>query len=401
MLARPTMANNITVDLPGTTRYPPPLSLYIHLPWCARKCPYCDFNSHKKSRHLPENDYIHALLADAETLLPLIWGRRIQTVFIGGGTPSLFSPAAIDKLLCGLRALSLLSMDGEITMEANPDSSESVKFKEFAAAGINRLSLGAQSFDDDSLAALGRAHDSRAARKAATIAAEIFNNFNLDIMYALPGQNIDKALQDIKIALSFAPPHLSLYQLTLEPGTPFFRFPPPRLPSDDDAAAIGDAAMQAVINHHYQRYEISAFAAAGKECHHNLNYWQFGDYAGIGAGAHSKITLSGKIYRYARIKHPAEYMRRAITGDAVSEKRIINHQERVFEFMLNALRLPSGFTIESFYERTGMQLPTKIINQCEQEGLLATTVERVYPTEKGLRYLNNITEKFLPKQKRS
>ena len=377
-----------------------PLSLYVHLPWCARKCPYCDFNSHRAPTDIPEREYIAALLQDAETLPPLIWGRRVRTLFIGGGTPSLFSPAAVDSLLCGLRALSLLTPDTEITLEANPDSADVARFSEFASVGINRLSLGAQSFDDDMLTAIGRIHNGDAARRAASAAAQTFANFNIDLMHALPAQTSAMAAEDINIALSFSPPHLSLYQLTLESGTPFFRHPPANLPSADDAAEISDVCMTKATSAGLQRYEVSAFAVPGSECQHNLNYWEFGDYLGIGAGAHDKITGEGKISRRIRIKNPRDYMRHAIHNNVVLESREVSTADAAFEFMLGVLRLSGGFTPSMLSERAGVALSDlhNIIAGCEQDGLLACDAKVIKPTAKGLRYLNEMLVRFLPEE---
>lgn len=386
---------------PGKFFAPPPLALYIHLPWCAKKCPYCDFNSHKAPAQIPEKQYAETLLADAETFLPEVWGRRPVSVFIGGGTPSMFSPEAVDALLCGLRARGLLPPDAEITLEANPDSADAAKFAEFAAAGINRLSLGAQSFNDNALAALGRIHDGKTAKRAAEAAARVFGNFNIDLMHALPGQSPEAAVLDLKTALAFNPPHLSLYQLTMEPGTPFFRRPPPLLPPPDSAADIGDAVFAAAENAGFCRYEISAFARPGKECRHNMNYWLFGDYAGIGAGAHGKTTAAGKIFRHARIKHPGEYMRRIAAGESAAESRPVPTQDAAFEFMLNALRLPAGFPPSLFLERTGANISAleKTMRSCENDGLLFRDAQNIKPTAKGLRYLNDMLARFLPDEK--
>ena len=383
------------VAVPGVVRQPPPLAVYVHLPWCARKCPYCDFNSHKAPAVVPEAAYVRALLIDAETVLPLIWGRRPQSLFIGGGTPSLFSPESLDSLLCGLRALSLLPPEAEVTLEANPGSSDAVKFAEFAALGVNRLSLGAQSFNDRALAALGRIHNGRAARQAVAIAAEVFDNFNVDLMHALPQQTPAAARDDVAVALEYRPPHLSLYQLTLEPGTPFFLRPPP-LPAADESAAIGDAVAEAAAAAGLARYEISSFARYGRQCRHNVNYWRFGDYVGIGAGAHSKITASGKIFRQRRIKHPRQYMRCAAA--AVVEERTVAGKDAVFEFMLNALRLTGGFPPAMLAARTGVNIAAvdKILCACEDDGLLMRSADIVRPTERGLRYLNDMLLRFLP-----
>ena len=377
---------------------PPPLTLYVHLPWCVRKCPYCDFNSHKAADILPEAEYIAALLADAEYAMPQVWGRRIVAVYLGGGTPNLFSPAALDKLFGGLRALFNLAPDMEITMEANPGAADSGRFAEYRALGISRLSLGAQSFDDTLLTAIGRIHNGKQAQTAAQTAAKVFDNFNIDLMHALPGQNKQSALRDINIAAGFAPTHLSLYQLTLEPGTPFYRQPPPQMPPDDDAAAISDAIIDDAINRGFLRYEISAFAKSKKECAHNLNYWRFGDYLGIGAGAHSKLTGNGKITRQSRIKNPAEYMRRAKNNNAIFEHKTINGREAVFEFLLNALRLTDGFAVCDLTSRTAMTTSAieKQLQSAEDDGLINRTITTIKPTALGLRFLNDLLPRFLP-----
>lgn len=376
-----------------------PLSLYVHLPWCVKKCPYCDFNSHKAPAATPEREYVDALLADARTLPPRVWGRRISSVFIGGGTPSLFSPRSIDDLLRSLRTLSLLSLDCEVTLEANPESADAGKLAEFAAAGVNRLSLGVQSFDSQALAALGRAHDGRTARAAAEATAASFDNFNIDLMHALPGQNAAGAAADVAAALSFGPSHLSLYQLTMEPGTPFFLRPPAGLPESDEAADIGDAAFGATEQAGFERYEISAFALPGRQCLHNLEGWLFGDYAAIGAGAHSKIT-GETIEREERTRHPAEYMRHALAGDAVARRRAVSGRDAAFEFMLNALRLPGGFAPALLEERAGESIASvaDILSSCERDGLLEAGIARIRPTAKGLRYLNDMLTRFLPEE---
>ena len=376
---------------------PPPLTLYVHLPWCARKCPYCDFNSHLAPRELPEREYIAALLADAETTLPQTWGRRVAAVYFGGGTPSLFSPDAMDELLSGLRARFPLSPDAEVTMEANPGASDIARFAEYRAAGINRLSLGAQSFNDDALSRLGRVHDAKQSRLAAERAAQVFENFNLDLMFAPPGGTTQTALDDLRIAASFSPAHLSLYQTTLEPGTPFFRNPPAGMPSPDNAADIGDAAFALAEDAGWERYEVSAFARSGMECRHNLNYWLFGDYIGIGAGAHGKLTVGGKIHREARIKNPSEYMRRAKDGGAVCESKVVRGREAVFELMLNALRLTNGFPSALIAERAGTVAGAEAgLREAEARELIERDATRIRPTERGLRFLNDLTVLFLP-----
>ena len=289
-------------------RVSPPLALYVHVPWCVQKCPYCDFNSHEASGAIPERDYVDALIADLQSALPLIWGRPVVSVFFGGGTPSLLSPAAVDELIAAFRALAMLSPEAEITLEANPGTVEADKFAGFRAAGVNRLSLGIQSFDDKHLKALGRIHGAAEAKRAAQLAGEHFDAFNLDLMYGLPGQTLAQALADMDTALAFAPGHLSCYQLTLEPNTRFAAFPP-ELPEGDLCADMQDAIEARLAAAGYTNYETSAFARAGKQCRHNLNYWHFGDYLGIGAGAHSKLTLHDRVLRQMRWKQPAACMK--------------------------------------------------------------------------------------------
>ena len=383
---------------PGLPEHkPPPLTLYVHLPWCARKCPYCDFNSHRAPREIPEKEYADALLTDAESAVPQVWGRRMEAVYFGGGTPSLFSPEVLDSLLSRLRALFPFAPDAEVTMEANPGASDLARFPDFRAAGINRLSLGAQSFRDDALAKLGRVHDGKQARAAAERAAEIFPNFNIDLMLALPGDGIREALDDLQVALSFAPPHLSLYQLTLEPGTPFFRAPPEGLPDADATADICDAAARAAERSGRRRYEVSAYALPGMECRHNMNYWLFGDYLGLGAGAHGKITMRGEIQREARTRHPAEYMRLARAGGAVRERKTSRGREAVFELMLNAMRLTDGIPTALALERAGTTAGMEsALREGEERGLIARDAFRIRPTERGLRFLNDLLELFLP-----
>lgn len=404
MSARPAadsvlLKNAAAVVSPSAVSVSPPLSLYAHLPWCVRRCPYCDFNAHRAPAKIPEREYVRALLADAEAFLPAAWGRRVLSVFVGGGTPSLFSPESMDELLRGLRALFAISPECEITMEANPGAADAAKFREFAAAGINRLSLGAQSFDDRALAALGRIHDGKKSREAAAAVADAFDNFNIDLMHALPGHSAQNAAEDLRIALSFSPPHLSLYQLTLEPGTPFYRRPPP-LPSADESADIGDAVFAAAEEAGFRRYEVSAFARAGRECRHNLNYWRFGDYIGIGAGAHGKMTAAGKIVRAARVKDPREYMRRALSENdsAIAETREVSARDAAFEFMMNALRLSGGFPPSLLCERAGVPINAveHILASCEEDGLLFRGAHIVRPTARGLRHLNEMLTRFLP-----
>ena len=376
----------------------PPLALYLHLPWCLQKCPYCDFNSHKAPQTLPEDAYINALLTDAEHALPEVWGRRIVSLYLGGGTPSLFSPESLDKLFAGLRALFNIAPDTEVTMEANPGAADAGRFAEYRALGISRLSLGAQSFNDAMLKSIGRIHDAKQARNAAQKAAQVFDNVNIDLMHALPAQTIKGALEDANIAMSFAPQHLSMYQLTLEPGTPFHRAPPPQLPNEDDTAAAGEALIKIAEDNGYARYEVSAYARAGYECAHNLNYWRFGDYLGIGAGAHGKITANGKIKRQSRVKHPGDYMRRVTKGAMIAEQKHIGGREAVFEYMLNALRLTEGFAPADMHARTGMTTSTieRALQTAEREKMITRTPSRITTTPFGMRFLNDLLALFLP-----
>ncbi|MGB4345124.1 MAG: radical SAM family heme chaperone HemW [Burkholderiaceae bacterium] len=375
----------------------PPLSLYIHFPWCVRKCPYCDFNSHEASGTLPEQAYLDAVRADLEQALPLIWGRKIYTIFIGGGTPSLLSAAGLDRLLSDVRTLLPIDGAAEITMEANPGTFEAEKFKSFAASGINRLSVGIQSFNPQHLKALGRIHDGDEARRAVDIAQSSFANFNLDLMYALPNQSIEEARQDITTALSFAPPHLSLYHLTLEPNTVFAKYPP-TVPDDDSSAAMQDMLGELTASAGYQHYEVSAFAKAGRQARHNRNYWEFGDYLGIGAGAHSKLSFPHRVVRQARYKQPTAYMQQAMLGNAIVEEAEIERAELGFEFMLNALRLTEGFDVRLFTERSGLGINVieQALNQAEAKGLLYRDFKVIRPTALGQRFLNDLQQIFLP-----
>jgi putative oxygen-independent coproporphyrinogen III oxidase len=377
----------------------PPLSLYIHIPWCARKCPYCDFNSHEARGAVPEERYVAALVADLERALPEVWGRPVHSVFFGGGTPSLFSAAAIDAILAAVRARLALAPDAEITLEANPGTVEAGKFRDFRAAGINRLSLGVQSFDPRHLKSLGRIHDGAEARRAIEIALRSFENVNLDLMYGLPGQTVDESRADIEGALEFAPPHLSCYHLTIEPNTWFHRFPP-KLPDDDATAAMQDAIEARLAAAGYNHYETSAFAkavTADARCRHNLNYWTFGDYLGIGAGAHSKLSFPGRIARQRRVKHPERYMASAETGDPVEERHDVPPEEIPFEFMMNALRLNAGFAAVLFEERTGQSLAATLreLDIAERRGLIERDHAHIAPTPLGRRYLNDLLQLFL------
>ena len=352
----------------------PPLSLYVHLPWCLKKCPYCDFNSHEfrsgDDAASTQDAYINALFADLEASLPLIWGRSIQTVFLGGGTPSLFDPEAIDRLVGGIRARVRLAPDAEVTMEANPGTFEKDRFKAFRQAGITRLSIGVQSFDNAHLKALGRVHDRDQALAAVTEAAQVFDTFNLDLMYALPGQTLAGLTQDIQTALAFAPPHISIYHLTIEPNTVFAKFPP-TLPEDDLAYEMMDRITELTSAQGLSRYEVSAYAKPGHQCAHNLNYWQFGDYLGIGAGAHSKLSFAHRVVRQVRYREPQLYLQRVAQGEPVAQHQEVGREDLPFEFMLNALRLRQGFALSDYMERTGLALTSiqKGLQQAEAQGL--------------------------------
>lgn len=378
----------------------PPLSLYVHLPWCIKKCPYCDFNSHEwrgqADPQAHQNTYIDALLADLEASLPLIWGRPVETVFLGGGTPSLFSPDAIERLISGLRARVPLVAGAEITLEANPGTFERDRFAAFAQAGITRLSLGVQSFNDAHLKALGRVHDSAQAIAAATEAAKVFATFNLDLMYALPGQTLAQLGQDVDTALAFAPPHLSIYHLTIEPNT-FFAKHPPVLPEDDDAFAMMDHITERTAQEGLARYEVSAYARAGHACGHNLNYWQFGDYLGIGAGAHSKLSFAHRVVRQVRLREPQRYMQQAALGRPLAQHHEVPLHELPFEYMLNALRLKTGFALSDFVQRTGLSLTriTPGLNEAERLGLIERDMARVWPTARGFDFLSDLQALFL------
>ncbi len=379
---------------------PPPLSLYIHVPWCVRKCPYCDFNSHALEAgqpSLPEDEYLSALCTDLESALSLVWGRQVVSVFIGGGTPSLLSAAAVDRLLSDLRARLPLVPDCEITLEANPGTFEAGRFAAYRRAGVNRLSIGIQSFDDGRLQVLGRIHDRRQALQAVEIARGNFENFNLDLMYALPGQTLETARQDLETALQLRPPHLSLYQLTLEPNTVFARYPPRQLPDEDTAAAIQELIEKVTAEGGYEHYEVSAYAQPGHACRHNLNYWMFGDYLGIGAGAHGKLTVSGRILRQQRFRQPASYLAHARAGRFVAEERTVSTAELPFEFMLNALRLTGGFAPSLFAERTGLPLASiaRVLDAAQARGLLEQDTVRIRPSELGRRFLNDLQAMFL------
>jgi putative oxygen-independent coproporphyrinogen III oxidase len=376
----------------------PPLSLYVHLPWCLRKCPYCDFNSHElASGELPEQRYLDALVADLEAALPLVWGRPIHSIFIGGGTPSLFSPQGIERLLSDVRARLKLTADCEITLEANPGTFEKERFKAFRAAGVTRLSVGVQSFDDAQLRALGRVHDSRQALAAVEEAALAFDTFNIDLMYALPGQTLEQLEADVRQALALMPPHLSIYHLTIEPNTYFAKFPP-QIPPDDLAYAMLDRITEMTAPTGLERYEVSAYAKAGHRCWHNWNYWQFGDYLAIGAGAHSKLSFPHRVVRQVRLREPRLYMERALAGDAVAQDDEVARSDLPFEFMLNALRLKDGFALQDFVQRTGLAVTVlqQPLAQAERLGLIERDLVRVKPTVKGFDFLSDLQALFLP-----
>jgi len=399
----------------------PPLSLYVHIPWCIKKCPYCDFNSHQikdvnsdlaagvkvkfdgvisepvKKQGFDEKRYLEALKVDLQSVLPKVWGRRIHTIFIGGGTPSLLSEQGLDQLLSDIRALLPVNADAEITMEANPGTFEIEKFKSFTKSGVNRISLGIQSFDDEKLKALGRIHDGDQAQEAVRSALELFDQVNLDLMYALPGQPMDGALADIRQAISFNPAHISLYHLTLEPNTLFAKYPPV-LPDDDSAFEMLDALMAELDSAGYGRYEVSAYAKSGHRCQHNLNYWQFGDYIGIGAGAHGKISAHNQIARQTNERHPDSYMEKIFNqGHALIEERLLDKDDLPFEYMLNVLRLTDGVPSHQFKERTGQEIAAinGMMEQALKKGLLDQDPRFIKPSSLGLQYLNDLQMLFL------
>jgi putative oxygen-independent coproporphyrinogen III oxidase len=392
---------------PGTLQLTalPPLALYVHVPWCLKKCPYCDFNSHEAKwgpGDLPEARYLDALCADLDAALPLVWGRRIVSIFIGGGTPSLFSPASIGRLISDIRARLPLAPGIEITMEANPGTFERERFKAFRAAGVTRLSIGVQSFNDGALKAIGRVHDAAQARAAVAEAAASFETFNIDLMYALPGQTLAQLQADLDEALGFAPPHLSVYHLTVEPNTAF-AVRPPLLPDDDSASDMLDLITQTTAANHLERYEVSAFARPGHRCQHNLNYWEFGDYLGIGAGAHGKLSFPHRVLRQVRWREPAAYMQNALGGKAVSNEHEVARRDLPFEFMLGALRLREGFELARFVERTGLPMSTvdATMTQLQQRGLLlrGDAAGTVVPTVRGFDFLSDLQAAFLPADK--
>jgi putative oxygen-independent coproporphyrinogen III oxidase len=384
----------VALERPGAVKLAalPPLALYVHIPWCVRKCPYCDFNSHERSGELPEKEYVGRLMSDIEASLPSVWGRRIVSVFIGGGTPSLFSPESIDALLSGVRARLALEPDAEITLEANPGTVEAARFRGFRSAGVNRISIGIQSFDERMLAALGRIHSGGEARRAVEAALAAFDNINVEVMYGLPSQTVAMARSDLEHALALAVPHVSAYQLTLEPNTVFWARPPV-LPEHDVAADMQLAVEELLGAAGYEHYEISAFARTGRRSTHNLNYWKFGDYLGIGAGAHGKVSFPDRVTRHARAKQPDMYMR----TDAKVEDRTVTAAELPFEFMLNALRLVEGFPTALFTERTGLPLSSieRQLVAAEHKGLLERDWKRIRPTARGRHFLNELLETFL------
>ena len=395
----------------------PPLSLYVHLPWCLKKCLYCDFNSHEWQAYsaspqnkvhnppqrpphqeaLPEQHYIKALIADLESSIGLIWGRTVHSIFIGGGTPSLFAPESIDRLLGDLRARLKVAPDCEVTLEANPGTFETHRFKAFRQAGVTRLSVGVQSFNDVHLQAIGRVHDGTQALAAMEEVATCFETFNLDLMYALPGQTLEQLQQDVHQALAFKPPHLSIYHLTLEPNTYFAKYPP-LLPDDDAAYDMLDAISHLTALQGLERYEVSAFAQKGHQARHNLNYWQFGDYLGLGAGAHSKISFAHRVVRQVRLRDPRLYMQYASQGSALAQDDEVARADLPFEFMLNALRLKQGFAIQDFTERTGLAVTAiqKSLLQAEAKGWIERDWTHVWPTTQGFDFLSDLQALFLP-----
>jgi putative oxygen-independent coproporphyrinogen III oxidase len=400
----------------------PPLSLYVHLPWCLKKCPYCDFNSHEllapktpaaSSPHgeasglgrpgaeqrdgLPEARYLEALRADLEAALPFIWGRRVHSIFIGGGTPSLFSPASIDQLITDIRARLPMEPGCEITLEANPGTFERDRFRGYRAAGVTRLSIGVQSFNDEKLKAIGRVHDAAQAMAAVEEARDAFDTFNIDLMYALPGQTTDELRADLRQALAYSPPHLSIYHLTIEANT-FFAKHPPQVPDDDTAFDMLDIITEQAAASGLERYEVSAFARPGHRCVHNLNYWQFGDYLGIGAGAHSKLSFPHRVVRQTRYRDPAKYMDQALAGAAITQDEEVPRDQLPFEFMLNALRLREGFELARFTERTGLPLTVlrRALDEAEAKGWLTRDLQWAKPTPRGFDFLSDLQALFLP-----
>ena len=386
---------------PGALALPalPPLSLYVHVPWCLKKCPYCDFNSHawRGGEPLPETRYVDALVRDLEDALPFVWGRRVHSVFIGGGTPSLFAPASIERLIASIRARLPLEPGCEVTLEANPGTFERERFHGYADAGVTRLSIGVQSFDDAKLHALGRVHDAAQARAAIDEAKAAFATFNVDLMYGLPEQTLAECEADVEAALAFAPPHLSIYHLTIEPNT-LFAHAPPSLPDVDAASAMLDRIVASTEAAGLDRYEVSAFARPNHRSRHNVNYWEFGDYLGIGAGAHGKISFPNRIVRQVRLRDPSAYMAGAERAAAVASETEVARGELAFEFMLNALRLKDGFPLARFSERTGLPLSTieRPLAEAERRGLVERDLQSVRPTPLGFDFLSDLQQLFLP-----
>jgi len=371
----------------------PPLSLYVHLPWCVRKCPYCDFNSHERAGDIPEREYLAALMRDLESLLPSVWGRRIHSIFIGGGTPSLFSVRAIDELLAGIRARLQVDPEAEITLEANPGTAEAARFRGYRDAGVNRLSLGVQSFDDAMLQALGRIHTADEARRAIGLTLETFGSVNIDLMYGLPGQSREMARADIEEGVRAGTAHLSAYQLTIEPNTVFYS-QRPALPGHDASADMQLAVEETLHGAGFEHYETSAFARPGARCRHNLNYWEFGDYLGIGAGAHGKLSFAERVTRHEQVKQPREYL----AAREVPPQRDVTARELPFEFALNAFRLIDGFDAGLYEARTGLSPATiePAMRAAESKELVDRSGKRIRPTERGRRFLDDLVGLFLP-----
>lgn len=376
----------------------PPLSIYIHVPWCIRKCPYCDFNSHEASGEIPEELYLEALQADIEQVLPDVWGRQVHTVFIGGGTPSLLSAAAVDRLMAMLRAHFNIWPDAEITLEANPGASEALRFKSYAESGINRISLGIQTFDDAHLKKLGRVHDGAQAQRAIEMAQGAVARVNIDLMFALPQQTLAGCMTDARKALSFGTEHLSIYQLTLEPNTVFAKFPP-MLPDEDIAVLMEEGIETLMTQSGFERYEVSAFARSGARARHNVNYWQFGDYIGLGPGAHGKVSFPDRIQREVRLRSPESWMHASVQRDGshLSERKIVTKNDLPFEFMLNALRLREGVQTDLFIERTGLSYAdiAQRVTLARQKKLLTPDPSRLQASEMGWRFLNELQSIFL------
>lgn len=394
------MSTAVPMSAPGVLSLLPPLSLYIHFPWCIRKCPYCDFNSHERRDGIDEADYVSALLTDLTLALPKIWGRQIRSVFIGGGTPSLLSASAVEALLSGIRARVKLDPEAEITLEANPGTVDVASFEGYRSAGINRLSLGVQSFNTQSLVQLGRIHNGNDARRAVEISLSHFTNVNVDLMYALPAQSFYEALDDIDLALRYGVTHLSAYQLTIEPNTLFYRYPPANLPSDDVAAEMQEAIEGRMHEAGFIRYEVSAFARPQHMCRHNLNYWQFGDYLGVGAGAHSKISSTQGVVREMRVKQPLAYLKAVAQSKPVQSHTRVTARDLPFEFMMNGLRLATGIDLKCFSERTG--LPYAVLTQdlklAQEKGWLTQEGTWVRASPQGYRFLNDLLTIFLKKE---